>query len=223
MRTLVVGPHPDDELLGCGGLLLRRLAEGHEVAWILVTSMIDASANRIEARDLEIEAVRDGLGIRPESLIRCGFPTTRLDAIPMAELVNALSQAIVRLEPTEVLVPHSRDAHSDHRVTFDATMAATKWFRQPNIRRILAYETLSETEFGSGPAFRPRYFADISPWLDKKIELLKIYASELGEFPFPRSEETVRSLAAVRGSAAGFNAAEAFDIIRWNEALETES
>lgn len=223
MRTLVVGPHPDDELLGCGGLLLRRLAEGHEVAWILVTSMTSASPNRIEARDLEIEAVRDGLGIRPDNLIQCGFPTTRLDAIPMAELVDALAQAIVRLEPSEVLVPHPHDAHSDHRVTFDATIAATKWFRQPSIRRILAYETLSETEVATGPEFRPRYFADISPWLDKKVDLLKIYASELGEFPFPRSEEAVRSLAAVRGLAAGFNAAEAFDIIRWSEALEIES
>ena len=39
MRTLVVAPHPDDELLGCGGTLLRRVAEGGTLAWLLMTAM----------------------------------------------------------------------------------------------------------------------------------------------------------------------------------------
>lgn len=218
----MIGPHPDDELLGCGGLLLRRASEGHSIAWVLVTAMESEPPALAEARDSEIETVRRGLNIAPEDFVECGFPTTKLDTIPMSQLVHFLAQAIERLEPVEVLIPSRADVHSDHRVTFDAAIAATKWFRQPSVRRILAYETLSETDAGHGPEFQPRYFADISPWLDQKIELLRTYASELGEFPFPRSEESVRALAALRGSAAGFLAAEAFDVVRWRDSLEVE-
>lgn len=219
----MIGPHPDDELLGCGGLLLRRASEGNGIAWVLMTAMESEPPALAAARASEIEIVRRGLNIAPEDFVECGFPTTKLDTSPMSEVVNFLAQAIKRLEPTEVLIPSRVDVHSDHRITFDAAIAATKWFRQPSVRRILAYETLSETDAGYGQEFQPRYFADISLWLDQKIELLRTYRSELGEFPFPRSEESVRALAALRGSQAGFVAAEAFDVVRWRDDLEVDS
>ncbi len=223
MKTLVIGPHPDDELLGCGGLLLRRASEGYSISWVLVTALQPEPPARAAARASEIDVVRRGLGIAPEDFVECGFPTTTLDIVPMAELVQSLAQAITRLSPTEILLPNRFDVHSDHRLTFDAAIAATKWFRQSSVRRILAYETLSETDIGAGPEFHPRYFVDISPWLEQKINLLRTYTSELGDFPFPRSEESIRALAALRGSAAGFRAAEAFDIIRWRDDLEARS
>ena len=79
----------------------------------------------------------------------------------------------------------------------------------------MAYETLSETEFGLDPdtGFHPNVFVDIRPFLKRKIELLQIYKSELGEFPFPRSETAVRALAQYRGATAGFEAAEAFILL----------
>ena len=77
------------------------------------------------------------------------------------------------------------------------------------------YETLSETEFNfvENRTFRPNVFINISQYLDDKIKMMKNYESEIGEFPFPRSEKAIRSLAALRGSQSGFEAAEAFELV----------
>jgi LmbE family N-acetylglucosaminyl deacetylase len=101
-------------------------------------------------------------------------------------------------------------------VVFNAVAAGTKWFRHPSVRRVLAYETLSETDFGlnASPGFKPNVFVDITHFIDKKIEAANVYASELGKFPFPRSPEAIRALASVRGATSGFQAAEAFELLR---------
>jgi LmbE family N-acetylglucosaminyl deacetylase len=216
---LVVAPHPDDEILGCGGYLLRNSFLGATVGWVVMTSISENEGwapELIPQRDSEIEMVREGLGILPEHLFKLGFPTTQLDSTPMTAIVGALSAAFRDFEPSEVLVPHLGDVHSDHRVTADAVAACTKWFRYPSVKRVLAYETLSETSFNLDPdrSFNPNVFVDIGSWMDRKLELLRIYASELGEFPFPRSETAVLALAQMRGSTAGFEAAEAFELLR---------
>ena len=115
-----------------------------------------------------------------------------------------------------IFVPHPADVHSDHRVVFDAVSACTKWFRYPSVKRVLAYETLSETDFGLGTnqPFRPNVFVDVEHFFIKKLQAMDIYASEVGEFPFPRSHEAIRALATLRGAASGFKAAEAFELLR---------
>lgn len=219
MKTLVIAPHPDDELLGCGGFLLRRSAEGARVGWVIMTSIHTGEGwndKQVSDRQLEILDVAEGLGIRPDDVYRMGFPSTKLDHFPKAELVQKLSRVFSEFEPNEVLTPHSGDVHSDHEVTAKVVSACTKWFRHPSVKRVLAYETLSETELSltSGKIFNPNFFVDISPWLERKIALLSVYASEMGDFPFPRSERAVRALADFRGAASGFDAAEAFELLR---------
>ena len=56
-------------------------------------------------------------------------------------------------------------------------------------------------------------FQLLSDFLDDKIAVMKTYESKMGDFPFPRSEKTIRSLAAFRGSQSGFEAAEAFELV----------
>lgn len=216
-RTLVVAPHPDDEMLGCGGTLLRRRAEGAEVDWLLVTGISEAggwSAERVRQRDAEIARVAQMAGFR--KVVQLGLPTTRLDATPMADLVTRIGDVIQDCQPDEIFVPSPADVHSDHRVVFDAVSSCTKWFRYPTVRRVLAYETLSETDFAMHPdiAFRPNVFVDVSPYLERKLEILGVYASEFRPHPFPRSIEAVRALATLRGAASGFAAAEAFQLLR---------
>lgn len=219
MRTLVVAPHPDDEILGPGGTLLRRQSEGGTVGWLVVTALIssnDSDLERKQAREIEIEKVRVALGIGVKATWFLNYPTTRLDTVPMGELVAAISNVIQDFEPEEILVPFWGDAHSDHRVVFDAVAACTKWFRYPYVKRVLAYETLSETDCSVGRhnAFDPNVFIDISEWLEAKIRILHYYESELGDFPFPRSEEAVRALAQVRGASSGFSSAEAYMLLK---------
>lgn len=218
-KTLIIAPHPDDELLGCGGTLLRRKAGGGSIGWVLMSAITEKAGwtpAQIEQRASQIDIVRTGLGITCDNLYEFGFPTAELDAIPMNTLVGRISDVFKSFQPHEVLVPYPGDAHSDHRVTFNAAAACTKWFRYPSVNRVLAYETPSETNFGIDPCgigFRPNFFVDVSGFLEKKIELMRVYKSELGNYPFPRSEGALRSLAQVRGAQSGFESAEGFMLL----------
>jgi len=220
MKTLVVAPHPDDELLGCGGTLLKRSSEGATIGWLLMTAMTPEagwSQEKILSRNKEIDRVASGLGISTDNVFKLGFPTAQLDQVPSSELIASIGVVFQKFRPEEVLLPHPGDIHSDHRITFESCSACTKWFRYPSVERVLTYETLSETEFGLdqvSPAFRPNLFVDITDQLGLKLKLLQIYQSELGKYPFPRSIEAVRSLSMLRGSQRGVMAAEAFQILR---------
>lgn len=217
MKTIVVAPHPDDEVLGVGGTLLRRKAEGAKVAWLIVTAISVErgwSEEKVRQRADEINRVRDLFGF--DEVFILNYPTTQLDRVPMSDLVTAFSDIFKSFEPEEVFVPHSSDVHTDHRLVFDAVASCTKWFRYPSIKRILAYETLSETDFSlSGcECFRPNVFINISPFIAEKVKVMSIYSSEVGAFPFPRSKEAIRALASLRGAASGCNAAEAFMLLK---------
>ena len=217
MRTLVIAPHPDDEILGCGGTLLRRKAEGVKLGWLIVTGISEQtgwSAVRVRQRDVEIAKVAKLVGFSEVFNLR--LPTAHLDSLPMADLVDQFSAIFKSFQPDEVLLPHRADAHTDHRVVFDAASACTKWFRYPSVRRVLAYETISETGFGldADCTFYPNVFIDISNFLERKLEVMSIYQSELGTFPFPRSVQAIQALATLRGATSGFMAAEAFQLLR---------
>ncbi len=217
MNTIVIAPHPDDEVLGVGGTLLRRKAAGEKVAWLIVTAIpVESgwSTDKIKKRTDEIKQVTELFDFN--EVFTLDFPTTQLDRVPMAELVARISDVFRLFEPEEVFVPHPSDVHTDHRMVFDAVASCTKWFRYPFVKRILAYETLSETDFGLGTerGFRPNVFVDIAPFLESKLRAMEIYESELGAFPFPRCHEAIRALATLRGAASGFKAAEAFELLR---------
>jgi len=216
MKTIVIAPHPDDEVLGVGGTLFRRKAEGAKVAWLIVTSISVEegwSQERVDKRSDEIKEITALFDF--DQVFTLNFPTTQLDRIPMRDLIAGISNAFNSFMPTEVFLPHPSDVHTDHRIVYDAAVGCTKWFRYPSVKRVLAYETLSETDFGLGsyPGFRPNVFEDIEPFLNKKLQAMNIYSSELGDLPFPRSHEVIRSLATVRGAASGFRAAEAFQLL----------
>lgn len=217
MKTIVIAPHPDDEVLGVGGTLLRRKAEGAKVAWLIVTGISVQSGwseEKVRERADEIMRVTELLSF--DEVFTLNFPTTQLDRVPMSDLVAGISDVFRSFEPEEVFVPHPSDVHTDHRMVFDAVASCTKWFRYPSVKRVSAYETLSETDFGLGTeqGFRPNVFVDIEPFLEGKLQAMDIYKSELGVLPFPRSHEAIRALAILRGVASGFKAAEAFELLR---------
>lgn len=217
MKAIIIAPHPDDEVLGAGGTLLRYKNEGESIAWLIVTTInsnSDADKEKSKTRTEEINRINQLFGF--DKKFELNFPTTQLDQIPMSDLVSAISNIFREFEPEEVFVPHPSDIHTDHRAVFDAVASCTKWFRYPSIKRVLAYETLSETDFNLGisPAFRPNVFVNIENHLDGKLYAMEIYESEMGKFPFPRSQEAIRALATLRGAASGFKAAEAFELLR---------
>ena len=215
-RILVVAPHPDDETLGCGATLHRFAAEKVSLHWIMVTGIFEpkATLDEIKKRDLEIAAVTESYGF--DSVHQLGFPTTTLDQISLGQMVPKFAAIFKDTGVDTVFLPHGSDAHSDHRIVFEATTSALKWFRSNAIKRIYVYETLSETEQALNPAtkFEPRVFFDITKFLNKKIETMKLYEGEMGQHPFPRSEDALRALASYRGLMCGCSAAEAFMPLR---------
>jgi LmbE family N-acetylglucosaminyl deacetylase len=215
--VLAVAPHPDDETLGCGGTLLRHRAEGDDVHWMVATAMTTSggySDDHISTRDAEIEAVGAHYGFAGTHLLK--FPAAQLDTVPRQELVEEIANVLARVVPDVVYLPNPGDVHGDHAAVFEACANCLKWTKAPSVQRVQVYETLSETELaisGHRGTWRPTAYVEITEYLDRKIAAMSLYASEFGSFPFPRSEEAIRALAAFRGVGSGFAAAEAFQIL----------
>ena len=216
MKILAIAPHPDDETLGCGGTLFRHKANGDEIYWLIVTGIsedIGWSKEAVIKRDNEIDAVEKKYGFSKTFNLR--LPTTKIDTLPISDLIGEISTVYKKVEPDIIYMPFAYDVHTDHQIIAKALQSTLKWFRYPHIKKVYMYETPSETEFNfvENRLFRPNVFVNISEYLDDKIEAMKIYDGEMGEHPFPRSENTLRSLATLRGSQSGFESAEAFELV----------
>lgn len=213
---VIVTPHPDDETLGCGGTILKHIEEGNNVHWLIITEMGENfPSNKKFERQQEIIKVSKEYNF--QSVHNLHFEAANLDQIADRDLIREISKVFNKIEPTTVYLPYPGDIHSDHKKVFDCTIACTKWFRYSYIKKILCYETLSETDFTISPDsnnFRANLFVNIENYLEKKIEIMNIYKSEIKKFPFPRSEKSIKALAYTRGAASGFQAAEAFMVLK---------
>ncbi len=218
-NIIVISAHPDDEIIGAGGTLLKHVANGDQVFWLIVTNVFEEqgfSKERVESRQVEIDSVAKMLGIK--EIYKLNYPTMTLTSSTLLKMVPEISKIFSTVRPEIIYCLNRSDAHSDHRVTFDAVMACTKSFRYPYIKQVLMYECISETEFAPAlfeKVFLPNYFVDISSYLDKKIEIMKIYESELAEHPFPRSIRNLKALATFRGASVGVEYAEAFQLLKY--------
>lgn len=170
-NVLFIAPHPDDETLGCGGTIYKHGEQGDQVHWIIVTEMREEqgfSAEKIAVREREIEAVATKYNFTSTHKLK--LPTTKLDEVGMSLIVERMGAAILAIQPEVLYIPYPGDVHTDHKYVFDAAVSCTKWFRYSFVKRVLAYETLSETEFGLNPdtnGFRPNVFVDITDHLEK--------------------------------------------------------
>lgn len=218
MNILVFSVHPDDETLGCGGTILKHQNQGDDVYWLIMTNINDEQLwgqERIEKRQNEIFQVERQYGFK--KTIKFDYDTTKLDTIPLAELTGTISNTIKEIKPETIYLHNRSDVHSDHSVSFQAIISATKTFNNPFIKKILMYETLSETDFAPAlqeNAFMPNYFVDITEYMHKKIQIMNIYDSEIKPHPFPRSERNIRALATFRGAQCNCEFAEAFVILK---------
>ena len=216
MKILAIAPHPDDETLGCGGTLYKHKAEGDEIYWLIVTGISEDTGwanDAVIKRDNEMNAVSKKYGFSDVFNLR--LPTTKIDTLPLSDLIEKITDVYKNIKPDVIYIPFSYDVHTDHQIIAKALQSTFKWFRYPHIKNIYMYETPSETEFNfvENRVFRPNVFINISQYLENKIETMKIYASEFGEHPFPRSEKALRALATLRGAQSGYEAAEAFELV----------
>jgi len=215
-KICVIAPHADDETLGCGGTILKHKKNGDKVYWICVTSMKSGdiwSEKQIKTRDTEIKKVFKSFKF--DKFYSLELPPKNLDQISLTKIIDPLTEILNTIKPNVLYVPFYGDAHSDHQIIGKTLNALGKWFRYPYLKKIYCYETISETDFNitSNEVFKPNKFIDISEFIKKKIRIMKIYKSEIGKNPFPRSAKSIESLGIIRGSQSGFKYAEAFILL----------
>lgn len=217
-KVMVLAVHPDDETLGCGGTLLRHKAEGDRIYWTIATCMKPGRGfTKEECSKRETEIGKVFKSYRFDGLDEINIQAAATDRISQKELVEKISAVFNKVRPGIVYLPFRGDIHSDHRTIFEAAYSCTKTFRYPFIRKVLMMETPSETEFAMGfedSVFNPNHFVDITKFLKRKLDIMKIYKDEIGKDPFPRSLAHIRSLAHHRGAFAGFRYAEAFMLLK---------
>jgi LmbE family N-acetylglucosaminyl deacetylase len=218
MKVLVVAPHADDEVLGVGGTIARLGKEGNEVTAVIVTKGWEPlfSDSRVEKVRAEARKANEILGVK--SLRFMDLPVTKLKHIPTHELNEKFDRLMEEEKPAMVFLPFYGDRHEDHRQVFDACMVALRpTAKGKHVRRILCYETISETHWSTpyiDPCFEPQLWVDISKHLPTKLQAAQKYQSQLQQEPNARSLEAITALAKWRGSTAGMFAAECFVVIR---------
>lgn len=217
MRILIIAPHPDDEVLGCGGTIKKHSQKGDEVYLCIVTKGYtpDWSQEYMDKVERGLEESSKILGIKDTFFL--GFPTAKLDTVPQKELNDSISKCLDKVKPEVLYIPFDGDASADHRLTFEAVMVAARPLLKSKIKKILCYEVLSETDFAlsfSEKPFLPNVYIDIFDTLDEKLKAMSCYKTELKNFPHPRSLEGIKILAEKRGGEVGIRSAEAFKLIR---------
>lgn len=214
-RLIVVSPHADDETLGAFGFVDNWIKQGNEAFWLNITTMKEEygfSCEQVKRRNIEIKNVKDLSGYK--ELINLGLKPAGLKEYPENEIILAIKDGFEKIKPETVILPFPFDAHSDHKVVYDCALACTKAFRAPYIKKIICMEILSETNFSSR-VFVPNLFVSMTEeQLNRKIEVMSVYSSEIQPPPFPRSAEALRSLACFRGASCNQIYAEAFHIVK---------
>lgn len=217
MTILVIAPHPDDEVLGCGGIIAKRVSEGHDVYVCVVTKGCKPLFPESQVEQVRNECRQADAYLGVKETIFLDFPAVMLESVPRYELNEGIAGVIRRIKPDEVYLPHRGDMQLDHKMTVDAAMVALRPKYEHVVKRIYAYETLSETGWdipNSSNEFIPTVYEDISKTINRKMEAMRLFQSQLSSFPAARSLETVEVLAKYRGTTVNVTAAEAFMLIR---------
>lgn len=237
-KILVLAAHLDDEVLGVGGTIARRVSEGDEIYIHIVRDGIAErhgvngegqeknSAERNQRELVKSYALDSAKILRvPQENVSFGGFSLRETFSAQHNLNNKnvaqnIEEILDKIKPQIVYTHHAGDAHRDHGVVNEATMIATRAISKSNhcIEQVFSYETPSSTEQSfqdSQTVFTPNSYVDITNFLDNKLNAFKCYLSEQHPFPHPRSPEKLKALAEYRGGQANMDKAEAFTLLKY--------
>ena len=216
--VLVIAAHADDEVLGCGGAILKHVKAGDSVHLILCA---DGVSSRPDSRDLDLQnrlsaakKAHSILGI--EDVHYLNFPDNRMDSLGLLDMIQIIEPIVQKIEPSHIYTHSHTDLNVDHRRTHEIVMTICRPQPESLIKEIYGFEVLSSTEWGidQGSRFDPNLFIDISAELSKKLLALEAYGDEMRTPPHSRSIDHAEILARHRGFSVGLSAAEAFSIYR---------
>jgi N-acetylglucosamine malate deacetylase 1 len=196
-RVLAFGAHPDDLEVGAGGLLARLSDEGAEVTLAIVSIPTLTEQRKSEAL-AAAEVLDANLFVIYED------KPCRVEDIAMHELVRRFDQIIGDVRPDLVITHSANDLHWDHGLVNRATVSALR--RTPC--DLLAY--LSSPEMNAQSRSLGNCFADISQYVEAKLEAISCHKSQLAKLDL----ESSRDLARAMGRISGHEYAECYEVLR---------
>jgi N-acetylglucosamine malate deacetylase 1 len=222
-HLLVVAPHADDEVLGAGGLTLAARAAGWRATVLFMSasgfvSQATGSESSETQRRGEAEAACEVLGARARYYESGNAHHLRFDALPRAELIAFIESEIAESAPTVVAVPSAAHFHQDHQAVAAACEAALRP-APPSLHRhavpiVLAYGH-SGGDWARTGTFRPALFVPIDGHIDRKLDAMACYRSQVPDPPHGRSLDALRAWHRNWGTYAGCTYAEPFEILRF--------
>ncbi|HLD28268.1 MAG TPA: GNAT family N-acetyltransferase [Patescibacteria group bacterium] len=216
-NILVVVAHPDDEILGVGGTILRCAKRGDDVTILILSNGETSRMTAVDITKRTEQAKKVAATLGAKNIVIDQFPDQKFDTVPLLDIIQKIESVMYNLNPKIVYTHCPYDLNIDHRLTFQAVLTACRpGFILP-VKKILTFETPSSTEWNikdQANSFCPTEYNDITDLIDEKIDVLKIYGDELREYPHPRSIEGIKVLAQYRGMEVGYKYAEAFQVLR---------
>jgi LmbE family N-acetylglucosaminyl deacetylase len=220
-KILIVAAHPDDEILGCGGSVVKSVKEGYSVSTLILGEGItsrDKKRNR-KKREEEIKQLKEQIYkanavIGVKDVFIYDLPDNRFDEVALLDIVKVIENIKEKIRPDIVYTHHRGDLNIDHRITLEAVLTACRPIEGETVKEIYSFEAPSSTEWNYPYIFSPNVFIEIAQTIEEKIKAFKCYKTELRRFPHPRSEEAVRCIAKRWGIAVGLKYAEAFEVVR---------
>ena len=216
-KILILSPHADDEILGCGGMISKYSKIGYHI-YVVVLTNANIGAPQLfsekEIKDIRKESEKANKVVGTKKLIFENLPALNLQKIPLYEISNLIKKYIIKLNPEIVFIPSNNDIHQDHKIIFNAAKVALRTNELNSVKKILSYEILSETEWNEDEnTFSPNYFIKLNRLnINKKIKAFMHYKSQIKKFPHPRSKEAIFYLSKLRGSKVFMEYAEAFKV-----------
>ena len=214
----IIIAHPDDEVLGFGGTILRHIAEGDKVNILFLSTGLASRNNSVNEKDiLNLKAVAKNVSkeLGAANTVFEDFPDNQMDSVTLLSVIKKVENFIKIYNINIIYTHYIEDLNIDHNIVARAAVTASRPLPSTAIEKIYFGETLSSSEYTIfNKKFQPNTYFDIEKYLDKKLSILNMYKDELREWPHPRSERAVKNLAEVRGSEVGLKAAEAFILVR---------
>jgi LmbE family N-acetylglucosaminyl deacetylase len=216
-RILVIGAHPDDEILGGGGALAVHAEEDSILHFLILSTTIGSrtgeSLDTVAVHRLKCaQTVADLYGAQ---LHLADFPDNRFDTLDQLTVVQRIEEVIRQVQPDIVYTHSTADLSRDHQIVAHATATATRPQPGSTVRTVLSYEVRSATEWSVTRSFRPVWYRRLTPTaVERKLRALAIYESEMRPWPHSRSIPALRAQMSLRGADIGTDAAEAFELIR---------
>ena len=216
-KILILSPHADDEILGCGGTISNYSRKNYEISVLILTNANVGAPEVFSKKFINLVRKESKIAnkfIGTNKLFFENLPALKLKQYPNYKISDIINKYISKIKPEIVFIPSNNDIHEDHKVIFNSAKVAMRTNKKSNLKKILSYEVLSETEWNENEkSFNPNYFIKLSKNdINKKIKAFLKYKSQVKKFPHPRSKESILNLSRVRGSQVFMEYAEAFKV-----------